>query len=508
MKVALPSRICFLPHFLLLHSFGSSSAVGAEAPLLHLPAPVILRRIPETLQLVLPRLEFEVPAGKVPLRVSARSTRMDFRVPAGPLTLRVLEQDSRRMLLELRGKITRMECGIDGIELSAPKGILDRPFSLSMDSAGISLRGADAALRLHALLEITLQPEGLRSQVRNASLAFPVSPGTEPVVALGRIRVDGEDLRPSLLRELLVAMAPRIFRAQQARLEAHLAKRLGDTLQKKLDSVQHPFPVDLSRWIPGLELHNAVRRFPVSRTEEGRALQASLMTTASLEGRRIADAHGNAPSSADDQDEGTPERVPLPLEAGVLIPERFIQSLVILPELQRRIAALLIDANDHPGVSVLPAGIRVRMIHELQAASLLLPLEIDLIRTLNERSSPGERLRITLGDWIESWFGSGRSVHIPVEILVLPRLSEGRLRLDLRLPFNAAGEYRAPEHCAPEICPSNVERMSRRVRRGLMRTLHARFREEVPETVDLPAGILKTIKITEKNSIWLGTDGT
>lgn len=471
-------------------------------PVLHLPTPVLLKHLPESIELGTDRLEFQVPTGKGALLIRTPRTKMRFRIPPEKLTLRIREQNPHRLLLDLRGSLADLQCESSVIKIMAPRGILGQAVTLTMESAKILLPGPGSTVQFQALLEVTPDPEGIGLQAKSAGIAFPSTPGTEPLLQLGAILVDGHPLKPDRIRELMIAATPGVFRARQAAIERFLGKILLENLKDQLGSVRKSFQWDLTSLLPGLGLQVLAGHFlPIpAGTGAPEALRASL--------RVIPRMNGHALAVTSEADAPIQVEVPSPREAGILIPESSLQHLIRVPEIQDRLQISVNDPKSSSGVSVLPAGIQLRLLHELQALSSILPLEIDLIRTVNAGSHLGERLRITLGDWIESWFGSGKSVRVPVEILMFPRINEETLTLTTRIPFTAAGEYLPPEHCAPELCPSNVDQMSRRVRRELMRTLHSRFSEQVPEVIQLPVGIVKTLKITPENALWLGTGGT
>jgi hypothetical protein len=474
---------------------GHARAYGIPPlPELQLSPSSLLRIFPESFEMKIHPPPIEIPAAETSLLLQTEGIVLGLRMPQEGLRLEVREQSPGQIRLLWSGKIRDLECRAPKTRLSVPKGFLERAFDLTVDSARIRFAGTASIIKIDASILLSTSDGGLEVEAEQVRIRFPSESGTEPKVEWGSIRVDGKPLVPetSRLQGLLKSNVPRWFRTQQARIETGLANILVRRIREQLETIPKTAVFALPPPLAGLHLQVTPARF---LTEQSQTIRVSLQP------RVLA----KTPVTIPDRQIDFPLSLP---GMGALVPENTLQELLSTPGIQDRLQSLMVDPESNPGVGILPQGIQIRLLHELRAISILLPLEIDLIRTIGAGAPLGERLRISFGDWIESWFGSGSTVKVPVEILLYPQVTDGSPLLRARIPFSADGEYSAPEHCPAEICPSNVERMSRRVRKSLMRSLYSRFRESVPETIPLPENTPKNIEITPENSLWLSTEGT
>lgn len=491
------------PPPLLLCLFFCPGPASAETllPEILLRPTLLQRLLPESFDLKIAPARLEIPAGDESLPLQSGGMRLRLRIPQEGLRLEVRQPTSGQFRLHWSGLIRDLECLASKLTLSVPEGFLDRAVQLSLDSLQLRFAGAGSMIRIEASLLLSGSEEGIRVEPEQLRIRFPDGPGSGPAVDWGRIRVDGTPVvsEGSTFRALLETNVPRWFRSRRAQLETGLASLIAKEVRQRLERAAKVADFELPAPLDGLRLQITPTHFLPAEPQMIRvALRPQLLgKSAAATGAR----------------EGAPT-VTLPRSlpgAGLLIPESTLQELLSIPEIQSRLKSLVLDPGSTPGVKLLPQGIRVRLLHELRAVSVLLPLEIDLIRTIEAGAPLGERLRISLGDWIENRFGSGPTVKVPVEILLFPQnrdSPEESPRLQTRIPFTADGGFTAPEHCPPELCPSNVEQMSRRVRKGLMKSLHARFREQIPETIVFPENAPKNIEITPENALWITTGGT
>jgi hypothetical protein len=485
--------------FVLIALLPDSAPAQSAPPPIALVSPSFLSDLlPESFTIGLSATQTEVPTSDGSLFVRSSDAKIRFALLSSKEGPRIGESSPHLVFLEWKGTLKDVDCEIPQLELSFQSGIN----SVRMERVRVQFPGSHTPILFQAQIQARVASDGLSLDVDEIEIRFPRSKGSDPLLEVGRLLLDGKPLHPeNEIRKILIRSAIGLFRKHQEKIEKKVASLTLNTLKERLSSFKKTYRLEApasENPLRGFSLEWIPNQFHLGNPN---TLLSSLLPVLT-----IPDLHGSTSRIA-----WEPSLPPLlsevpplpPRSAGFLLPEGVLQKLLAAPEVQERIRMSLVAPETSPGVSILPHGVQIRLLHEEQAVSVLIPLEIDLIRTLAPTSPPRERFRIALGDWIESWFGSGKTVKVPVEIQLLPNLHEKQITLHVRLPFSAEGDYRAPGHCAPEICPSNVERMSKRVRRILMRRLFLRFSEQIPTMIRVPAGPLKNLKITPNSSLFI-----
>lgn len=199
----------------------------------------------------------------------------------------------------------------------------------------------------------------------------------------------------------------------------------------------------------------------------------------------------------------------------VLIRENGYQEIINNPDLQKRIAALIQKNMKKPGVKVGAAGLKFHAVPGEAAVAIVLNLEIDIGHTLKSSNSWSKKARRRLGNWIETHFGSGEFVKVPIEMwvtvdsLTYPAGSDqGFIKLKVDYPF------RKPTFRNTFHYPSNLSDMVGFVRSDFFVSLEEDIREDIPEVIvaNIPRAIsafgsefqLSTLKFNPDATIQIG----
>jgi hypothetical protein len=427
------------------------------------------------------------------------------------------------------------------VSIKVPAGAFDRPFRIDSNGVtmGLSRRSTPIKLELRLLFELN----DLGSRIRVIGYRTNLKDRSHPnfYVDLGRLTLDKQPLRLQVVSngQSLIAEEPTI-RAQFQQSEPQIVRTLRakvseaieenvKTIAEKIESaplikfslnstdVIDPtdFNQNLKKLLSGIQMD-----FIFSYLQY---IQESNLFSAQIAGRFCVDdtclMNSSRTSAIGMKDVNLMSAQD---DAGVVLYESILQDLVHSEKFQERIRRYFNSENKTAGVNLSSSGLRLRFDPNSNAVAAIVNLDIDILKTIKANSSFGERLKLSLGDLIEYYFGSGKTVKVPLEIkfkikgIIEDAAQQSQLGISVSLPFTGDGSYIAPTNCPPGWCQSNVSSMTNVVRKSFMNTLRQEFEAMLPKAMVIPVNRAitvrdfafkpKTIKITPNRGLLISGD--
>ncbi len=473
------------------------------------------------------------------LAVSPLQTQLVL--PESSLKLNVAKLTANSFEVSASWPVSQLKATADTVSIKVPAGAFDRPFRI--DSNGVTLGLSKRSVPIQLEMKLLFELNDMGSRIRVTSYRTNLNSKSHPnfYVSLGKLTLDKQPLRLQIVSNGQTLMAdepsirshfqqsePQIVRTLRSRVTAAIEENVKAIAEKiesaplikfSLNSSDVIGPSDFSQNFKNL-LSGIQMDFIFSYLQY---IQESNLFSAQIAGRFcvddtcLTDTSRISPIGMRDVN-----LMPPPDDAGVVLYESIVQDIVHSERFQERIRGYFNAENKTAGVRLSSSGLRLRFDPNSNAVSAIVNLDIDILKTIKANSSFGERLKLSLGDLIEYYFGSGKTVKVPLEIkfkitgIAEDASQQAQLGVAVQLPFTSDGGYIAPINCPPGWCLSNVSSMTNVVRKSFMNTLKQEFESMLPKTMVIPVnGPItvrdfsfkpKTVRITPNHGLLISGD--
>ncbi|NDG85731.1 MAG: hypothetical protein EBX52_11945, partial [Proteobacteria bacterium] len=420
--------------------------------------------------------------------------------------------------------------------VKVPKGFFDRAFTIESSPIRLGLKPGSRPIELQVRLMLDLTDDGTRISITGYHTNLKGRSSPSFFLTLGRLTLDGEPLRLEIgsngesivateerIREQFQQATPQIIRSLMDRLTLaihqsvlELARKIEEQPPLRLTLLSNDHLINsglgqnLKDFLSGIQTDLMFNH--LQYLDDAKLFSAQIAARFCFDGSCLLSMSTPSRINQNDLVWMAPSD-----NVGVVFYESIFQDLIHSDSVQTRIRKLYKVSGPSPGVDIAPAGVKVRFNPRENAVSAILNLEIDIAKTVNSNSSFGDRISRELGDIIETIFGSGSTVKIPLEITfkvegVTPT-ADGGSNLTIRsvLPFTSDGTYIPPANCPKGWCQSNVGSMTAFVRKSLMKSVHEEFKKIVKSRIIIPVNrdmavrdfsfTPKTVKVTPNHGL-------
>jgi|GEM_PF-2225844 len=456
-------------------------------------------------------------ADTLDLEVSPLKTKLVL--PESSLKISVVKQGTNTFEISAGWEVSELKVAANKVSIKVPKGAFDRPFRIDSNGVtmGLTRRSTPIKLTLKLLLELT----DLGTKIRVTDYRTNLNDRSHPnfFVDLGPLTLDRQPLRLQIISngQTLIAEEPSIrsqFQESEPQIVRNLRGKVASAIEENVKAMAQKIEssplikfslnsrdiIEPSDFNPNLKalLSGIQMDFIFSYLQfipESNLFSAQVAGRFCIEDTCLMDA--SRTSRIGMKDVGL---MATQDDAGIVLYESIVQDIVHSERFQSRIRRFFNAENKTAGVSLANAGVRLRFDPAKNAVSAILNLDIDIIKTIKANSSFGERMRLSLGDLIEYYFGSGKTVKIPLEIsfksngISLDNQGQANLQVAISLPFTPDGTYIAPKNCPPGWCQSNVETMTSVVKTSFMQTVHQEFKSMLPAFMVIPVNRPITVR--------------
>ena len=434
-----------------------------------------------------------------------------FELPSSSLDIGVRKLEGNRFEVTAAWMITGFTAETGRLTVQVPEGVFDRAFTIDSSPIRLGLKPGSRPIELRLRLLLDLTDDGTRISLTGYHINLNGRRPPSFFLTLGRLTLDGEPLQLEIgsngqsvlateerIREQFQLETPRILQSLLDRMSVAIREKVA-LLAKRIEE-QPPLRLTLlsDDLIRDSGLGQDIRDFLAGiRTDlmfsHLQYLEREKLFSAQIAARFCFD--GSCLLDRSPPDRTSPDGLawmPPTDTVGVMFYESTFRDLIHSGPVQQRIRKLYLDSGPSPGVALAPAGVKIRFNPAGNAVSAILNLEIDIAKTVSSNSSFGDRISRELGDLIETLFGSGSTVKVPLEIGFrigeITPAPDGSSLLAIRstLPFGADGAWIPPANCPKDWCQSNVGSMTSYVRKSLMKSLQEEFRKIVPDRILLP----------------------
>jgi hypothetical protein len=473
------------------------------------------------------------------LAVSPLQTRMVL--PESSLKISVVKKTTNSFEISAAWQVSELKVTAKTVSIKVPAGAFDRAFRI--DSNGVTMGLARRSTPIRLELKLLFELNDLGSRIRVTGYRTNLNDRSHPnfYVDLGRLTLDKQPLRLQILSngQSLIAEEPAIreqFQQSEPQIVRTLRAKVTDAIEENVKSIAEKIesaplikfslnsreviePADFNQNLKNL-LSGIQMDFIFSYLqyiEESNLFSAQIAGRFCVDDTCLMDSSRVSPIGLKDVN-----LMKDPDDAGVLLYESIVQDIVHSERFQERIRRYFNAENKTAGVDLAPSGLRLRFDPFSNAVSAIVNLDIDIIKTIKANSSFGERLKLSLGDLIEYYFGSGKTVKVPLEIkfkitgITEDAAGQSQLGISVVLPFTADGSYIAPANCPAGWCQSNVASMTNVVRKSFMGTLKQEFESMLPKSMLIPVNRQitvrdfsfkpKTVKITPNRGLLISGD--
>ena len=468
--------------------------------------------IPETTGSLKEILEVLGLRGSLNLKIDP--VKATLNLPADRLKVVVVKTAKETFQIDASWQVETLDAIAPRVSIQAPAGVFDRPLRIDSNRSGIGLTRNSPPIHVQLKMVLELSDFGTRFHLISAKTNLTSTKGRpEFDLKLGKLTVDGDPLRIEIdsngtklvaeearIRKEFEQIEPAIMNGLRAEMVKNIEAAIR-TVTNQLDAAP-PVKIDLNSTEllqnAGLGqgyqdlLSDIKMEFLftyLQAVKESDLFSAQIGARFFINGECLSGPNPSSPINTQDIALMAPED-----HVGMVIYESLLQDVLHSTPFQARIRKLYESSGPSPGVAISPAGVRVRFLPAENAVSAILNLQIDIARTIKTNSSFGDRLKLTIGDWIEQEFGSGSSVKIPIEIKFkiegVGTAPDGRKSLELGvvMPFTASGTYLPPRNCPKGWCESNVNSMTSVVKSGFIESVRKEVEGLLPQKLTLPLG--------------------
>ncbi|MBU6154959.1 MAG: hypothetical protein KGP28_11705 [Bdellovibrionales bacterium] len=473
------------------------------------------------------------------LAVSPLHIRM--ALPESSLKITVAKKSENTFEVLAAWQVSELKVDAKTVSIKVPAGAFDRPFVIESNGVSMGLTRRSSPIRLE--LKLLFELNDLGSRIRVTGYKTNLTDRAHPnfFVELGKLTLDRKPLRLQILSngQSLIAEEPAIrdqFQQSEPQIVRTLRSKVSDAIEENIKSIAEKiesaplikfslnsseviepsgFNQNLKELLSGIQMDFIFSY--LQYIQESKLFSAQIAGRFCVDESCLANIARVSPIGTKDVSLMTPQD-----DAGVVLYESIVQDIIHSERFQARIRKYFNTENKTAGVALASSGLRLRFDPASGSVNAIVNLDIDIIKTIKAKSSFGERLRLSLGDLIEYYFGSGKTVKIPLEIkfklngITEDPSGQANLGISVSLPFTPEGSFLPPRNCPPGWCQSNVDSMTSVVKTSFMKTIRQEFQAMLPATMVIPmsrpitvrdfAFKPKTVRITPNHGLLISGD--
>ena len=455
-------------------------------------------------------------------------TTASFTLPSSSMKITVQNRSANTFAVSAKFSLTALSAKSSVLTMNVPAGVFGQAFDINSSPIQMGLKSGSAPIQMEIDLLATLASTGAKLKLQGFHTNLDDTNHPEFSITLGRLTVNNSPLTLTLNSngQSINADEPTI-RAELQKLEssyvdiiradivaalqteaASLGKTIADQAPLKYDFTSDQFLADaplasepgVKNLLSGIDLSGVLSY--VQQVQSANVYSMQVSSSICMDGQCLNNTVPVSPIGADDLKAMTANE-----DMSVILYESFFQSVVNSPVFQKRIATYAKSTITTPGVTLAPSGVKVYLDPATNAVIAILNLEIDIKKTSTSSTPFGQRLQNDLGDLLETEFGSGKVVKIPIAINlglggIVNDSSGNNLVVHTSLPsFATAGVFTPSPLCSASACPNNVPSMTSLVRGSFLTSLKQQVSQMFPSEIKVPlsAITLKTFTFTAKN---------
>ena len=472
------------------------------------------------------------------LDLSVSPLRIKMVLPESSLKVAVVKKSTNTFEVSASLIVSELKVDSRTVSIKVPAGAFDRAFAIDSNGVNMGLSRRSAPIKLDLNLLFELNEMGSRIRVTGFRTNLKDRSPPKFFVELGRLTLDRQPLKLQILSngQSLIADEPSIraqFQQSEPQIVRTLRSKVSDAIEENIKAIAEKietaplikfsmnstdvigpsgFNQNVKNLLSGIQMDFIFSY--LQYIEESKLFSAQIAGRFCVDNECLMNASRTSPIGLKDVNLILPQD-----DGGVVLYESIVQDIIHSDRFQARIRTYFNAENKTAGVSLAPAGLHVRFDPNTNSVGAVVNLDIDIIKTIRANSSFGERLQLSLGDLIEYYFGSGKTVKIPLEIkfkidgITTNPAGESTLSVSTILPFSRDGTYLPPRTCPPGWCQSNVDSMTSVVKTSFMRTVRQEFESMLPAKFSIPVSraitvrdfsfLPKTVKITPNRGLMI-----
>jgi hypothetical protein len=441
-----------------------------------------------------------------------------FSLPTSGLDLKLRQSKTGIFDVVAKWKITTLSAKSRLLSIHVPKGLFDRDFNIDSKPVKITFAPKSKPILVELKLQVRLADTGtkvklvaLKTNINDANPAVhpafdfqigQLTIGGQPLVL--EIESNGRILRAEEkeIREQLETLEPQFTATLRRDMEEQLTKYFEDLADTFAKSPPFKIKVSTNKLLQNLDEHSAVN--DLLKGIEADFIFSSLdylaqlnLFTAKIASHICFDQQClfNLDTSPISQEDLKP--LSQTKEVGMLIYESWLQRVVNSDPFQTRIRKYYDTQVHTPGVDIGKAGVKLHLNPTTKSIDAVFNLSIDIKKTALSKDANTRwkkfiaRSKKNLGDLMETFFGTGKRVIIPVEVhLVFQGYQKGKdekgepvtnLVFKSELPFHPDGTVTNTYHY-----PSNISELTKVVRSEFMTEIAESIKDLVPPKIEIP----------------------
>lgn len=443
------------------------------------------------------------------VRINLSPIQADFTLPNSALNITIKKIKPNRFQVCAKWVITKLTAASPKLALQVPKGVFERGFEIvsSPVQIGLAPKSKPITIDLDLITELTDQGTKIRLVDFKTNINEKSASGPQFFIKLGKLTVEGRPLEIEIMSngQRLVADEATIrseFQTMEASLIQNIRQNLQAVIEKHFQSISESIekapPIKVA--VDSTELMHKVEDKPelkkllngvsvdffvsyLQYIEKYKLFTAQVSSTVCIDKLCLLDlAKKNLVTIDDLKSVSTTND-----DIAVLVYESWLQNLIHSDLFQKRIREIL-KSSDLAGINLSKDGVKIHLNPTTNSVVLVANVEIDIKKTSKSGSALGQRMRRRFGDWMESWFGSGKLVKIPVE--VTGKIKDIRVDADgvsnlviaTELPFKDGKLKNTYKY------PSNAADMTSMVRNDLFDSLKEELASAIPAELVIPLG--------------------
>jgi hypothetical protein len=456
--------------------------------------------------------------------------KADFTLPKAGLKIDIKNRAANSFAISAKWSLTALSAKANSLTIHVPAGVFGQAFDIASSPLQMGLKAGSQPIELEIDLLADLSESGAKFKMQGFHTNLSDTNHPEFSLLLGQLTVNNTPLtlqitsngqtiqadEPSIRAELQTMESAYIDNVRLKiidELQSNVAI-LGQTLQKlaplkfdfSSDDLLAAAPKSLTsqpgvrELLGGLELSGLVSY--LQSVPSANVYSSQVSAKICLDKVCVANTVPVTRIGSEDLRAMRPRE-----DLGVVLYESFLQSVVNTQVFQKRFATYYNTTGTTAGATLAQPGVKVYLDPNSNALIAILNLEIDIAKTATSKSPFGQRLQADVGDLLESEFGAGKLIQVPVPISVefggIVTDSTGtNLILRTKLPaFATPGNFTPSSLCSISECPNNVPKMTSTVRKSFLKELEVQVVATVPSEIKIPLQpiILKTFEFNAKN---------
>lgn len=444
-----------------------------------------------------------------------------FSLPQSGLDLKLRQSKAGVFDVVAKWKITTLSAKSRQLSIQVPKGLFDRDFSIDSKPVKIAFAPKSKPITVELKLQVRLGDAG--TKLRLVALKTNINdadPAAHPAFdfQIGQLTIGGQPLtlevesnghvlraEETAIREQLETLEPQFTATLRREMDEQIQKYFQDLADTFAKTPPFKLKVNTNKLLAKLDggadanaaiidlLKGIDAEFIFSSLEYEQKLDlftAKIASHICFDQQCLFDLN-TSPISQEDLKPLSRSK-----EVGMLIYESWLQRVINSDAFQKRIRAYYETKAKAPGVDIGASGVKLHLNPKTKSLDAVFNLSIDIKKTaISKDANTGwkkfwARKRKQMGDLVETLFGTGKRVVIPVEVHLIfegyQKVQENgetvtKMKFRTELPFQPGGKITNTYQY-----PSNVSELTKMVGEEFMTEIANTFKEVVPAEIQVP----------------------